>query len=268
MHVLYAVQGRAYMMLAAIAFIIILLNALYGHHIYGSMHEQALNKYSIYVHLQPGWLSHPANIIYDVTLSWNGTVQEDPAVYNTNRVDTVQGRQVVLLYHGFSDCNSSWSPPLYRYAADLARSAIRNIQGLQLNSDPYMPLLPDTPNEAYPDSRQAALVRSGYPQFIPICTTQGDSSFVYTVSVSDPEVAFDVHFVPSSQESLDYFLDDGSFDEYHHDTCGALNRLSYTGSCAGVGPDSGLLIILPDQLRQSLTRVSVSIHETTSIPDA
>lgn len=261
-------RGRTYGMLAAVAIGVILVNTLYGHHVYGFLHDQSLSKYSVYVHLQPGWKSSPANILYDVTVSWDDSVREDASPYNINRVDSQQGRQVVLLYHGFSDCGSSWSPPLYRYAADLTRSTIRNIQGAQLNSDPYAPVLPDEPNTAYPESEQADLVRSGYAQFVPVCTEQEESSFRYAVSVNDPEVAFDVYFVPSAREAADYFKDDGSFEAYGPETCGASNRHSYSGYCGGVGPESGLLIILPDRLEQSLTRVHVSLQEVTSSPGA
>ena len=261
-------RGRTYGLLAAVAIGIILANALYGHHVYEFLHDHSLSRYSVYVHLQPDWKSSPANILYDVTISWDGSVREDSSPYNTNRVDSQQGRQVVLLHHGFSNCESSWSPPLYRYAADLARSTIHNIQGVQLNSDPYAPVLPDEPNTAYPDSEQAALVRSGYAQFVPVCTEQEKSSFRYTVSVNDPEVGFDVYFVPSIQEAADYFTDDGSFEAYPSETCGASNRHSYSGYCGNVGPESGLLIILPDRLKQSLTKVHVSLQEVTSSPGA
>lgn len=261
-------RGRAYCMLAAVAVGIILVNILYGHHVYLFLNDQSLSKYSVYVHLQPGWESSTANILYDVTISWDGPEWEDSAPYNTNTVDSQQGRQVVLLHHGFSDCESSWSPPLYRYAADLVRSAIHKIRGVQLNSDPYAPVLPDEPNTAYTDSEQAELTRSGYTQFIPVCTEQETSSFRYAVSVNDPEVAFDVYFVPSIQEAADYFGNDGSFEAYDSETCGALNRHSYSGYCGNVGPESGLLIILPDLLKQSITKVSVSLQEVTSSPGA
>ena len=257
-----SVKAGTYAVLVAVAFSLILLNALYGHHVYGSPYGQALAKYSVYVHLQPGWDSAPANILYDVTVSWNGSPEEGDA-YNSNHLVTQRGREAVVLQHGFSDCSHGWSPPLYRYGADVLRSHIRHAQGLQLNTDPYVPRLPDIPNGAHSDAVQASLVREGYAQFIPVC---GEGpSFLYSVSVNDPDAAFDVHFVPSIG-ALDEFLRGGEFSSY--DSCGASNRISHTGSCGGTGPDSGLLIILPDTLDQSLTRVSVNIQQATSNPDA
>lgn len=256
------VKAGAYAVLVAVAFSLILLNALYGHHVYGSPYGQALAKYSVYVHLQPGWSSAPANILYDVTVSWNGSPPEGDA-YNSNHLVTQRGREAVVLQHGFSDCSHGWSPPLYRYGADMLRSHIRHAQGLQLNTDPYVPHLPDIHGDIRPDGVHESLMRDGYAQFIPVC---GDGpSFMYSVSVNDQDAPFDVYFVPSAG-ALDEFLRGGAFPP--HDSCGASNRISHTGSCGGAGHDSGLLIILPDTLDQSLTRVSVSIQQSTSSPGA
>lgn len=249
---------RVYLMVIA-AFCIILLNALYGHHLYGSPYGQSLNKYSVYVHLQPGWHSAPANILFDVTVSWNGEPTPDAIPYNNNTVSHIRGKEVVVLQHGFSDCNSSWSPPLYRYGADMLRSLMYNVQGLQLNLDPYVPHLPDKPNTTYTDSEQASLIYHGYAQFIPVCTQDLVSSFTYAVSVNDPNIGIDVHFVPSAQEATDYFLDDNAFEAYD---CSILNRHSHTRYCPDVESGAGLLIILPDRLQQSLTRVVVSLQES------
>ena len=255
-----------YVVVVGVALGLILLNALYGHHIYGSPYQQALDKYSVYVHLQPGWSSSPANILYDVTVSWgHDSIPEDTA-YNTNRVTEQNGRQAVLLYHGFSDCEYGWSPPLYRYGADTLRSLILYAQGMQLNSDPYAPVFPDVPNAGYPDGDQADMVGRGYVQFIPVCTNEDSSAFRYSVSVNDPGMAFDVHFVPSAAEYDNYLA--GSFRAYDGPQCAALNHHSYTGYCSGVGPDSGLLVVLPDTLTKSVTEVQVAIHEVTSIPGA
>lgn len=260
------VDARIWAALVAAAFCMILLNALYGHHVYGSPYGQALTKYSVYVHLQPGWDSAPANILYDVAISWDGSPEEGES-YNSNHVLAQRGREAVVLQHGFSDCSQGWSPPLYRYGADVLRSHIRHAQGLQLNLDPYTPQLPDVPNVSYSDDTQASLVRDGYVQFVPVCGGSYPASFQYAVSVNDPDAAFDVHFVPS-RLALDDYLRGGDFPEYASGSCGAANRISYTGFCDNVGPDSGLLIVLPDILDLSLTKVSVGIRQLTSSPGA
>lgn len=256
-----------FVVLVAAAFAAILLNALYGHLLYGSPHGQALSKYAVYVHLQPPWQSASANILYDVTVSWDGSPAESGAApYNSNKVQSQRGRDLVLLQHGFSDCQVGWSPPLYRYGADLLRSHIGHMAGERLNADPYTPIFADVANTAHADSRQAALVKDGYVQFVPVCTDRDTTSFRYAISVDGREAAFDVHFVPAKQELHDYLAGDGSFEEYAG--CGARNRHSHTGFCGDIGPDSGLLLVLPDNLQGSLIRVSVNLHEVTSSPDA
>ena len=254
------VRSVRYVVAIGAAFCLILLNALYGHHLYGSPYQQSLDKYSVYVHLQPGWRSAPANILYDVTVSWGGDSLPEDAAYNANRVTVQNGREAVLLYHGFSDCRYSWSPPLYRYGIDALRSYALHMQGRQLNVDPYAPLLADVPNAAYSDAEQSDAVRGGYVQFIPVCSSAEPSAFHYSVSVDDPGIAFDVHFVPSERELEAYLA--GSFDGYESPGCWALNRQSYAGHCNGVGPDSGLLVVLPDSLQKSLTEVQVFVRET------
>ena len=72
--------------------------------------------------------------------------------------------------------------------------------------------------------------------------------------------AFDVYFVPSKNEITSYQTSD-SFEFYSQDGCYAKNYHSFSGICENVGKDSGLLIVLPDSLESSLTKVKISIHE-------
>lgn len=245
-----------YVILVVVAFTAILLNALYGHHIYGSPHEQALSKYSIYIHLDSQ--STSANILYDVTISWDGTpLQNDTMQYNSNSVQDIGGRQVVSLRHGFSDCQIGWSPPLYRYGVDLLRSNINYIQGTQLNQEPYTPIFADVEGTAQ-------YIKSvGHVQFIPICTDAESTSFRYSVLT---DALFDVYFVSSEEHLHNYLEHSDEFDAYSG--CHALNRHSHTGFCNNVDPHSGLLIVLLENSEQVLTQVSVNLHEITSNPDA
>lgn len=246
-----------YVILVLVAFTAILLNALYGHYIYGSPHEQALSKYAIYVHLDAQRQSTSANILYDVTVSWDGTpLQNDTTQYNRNSVQDIGGRQVVSLQHGFSDCQIGWSPPLYRYGVDLLRSTINYIQGTQLNQEPYTPIFVDVEGTAQ------GIESEDHVQFIPICTNAESTSFRYSIST---DTLFDVYFVPSERHLNNYLERNGTFDAYSG--CHALNRHSHTGLCNNVGPNSGLLIVLAENPEHTLTRVSVNLHEITSSPD-
>lgn len=247
-------RAIGYVLIVIVAFTAILLNALYGHYVYGSTHEQALSKYAIYIHLDARGTS--ANILYDVTVSWDGTPLHNNTIqYNSNSVQEVGDRQIVSLQHGFSDCQVGWSPPLYRYGVDLLRSTIDYIQGRQLNQEPYTPIFADIKGTAQ------HITPKGHAQFIPICTNAESTSFRYSVST---DVSFDVYFVPSGREAQNYMAHNGTFDAYSG--CHALNRHSYTGFCSNVGPDSGLLIVLLEDPGNALTRISVNLHEITSSP--
>lgn len=251
-------KAITYVILVGIAFTAILSNALYGHYIYGSPHDQALSKYAIYIHLDAQGPNTSANILYDVTISWDGTpIQNDTTQYNSNSVQDIGGRQVVSLQHGFSDCQIGWSPPLYRYGVDWLRSTINYIQGTQLNQEPYTPIFADIQGAAQ------SMESKSHVQFIPICTNAESTSFRYSVST---DTSFDVYFVPSERYLDRYMERDGTFDAYSG--CHALNRQSHTGLCDNVGPNSGIIIALSENPKHVLTRVSVSLHEITSSPDA
>ena len=263
-----------YFVLPSLAFILILSNIFFGHLVSDSIYDQDINKYSIYVHLHEGWASNPGNILFDITNVWNNfTLDDDDAihtedpfdistlqVYNTNQLQYQHDRSYVELKHEFSDCESSWKPVLYRYVVDTLRNKVALAQGTQLHDDPYISVFPTV---KYKDPMATA---SSYAQFIPICTLRGDgsggdTSYEYSISINDPNSWFDVYFVPSSKQ-LDNYLDSDGFYYYPQDGCHATGHQSFHGTCENVGQDSGLLVVIPDTLTQSLTKVQISLHET------
>ena len=149
---------------------------------------------------------------------------------------------------------------MYRYAIDNLRSKIESIQGTQLNDDPYVSIFPNIPNTKYDIEKQREFVKQGYVQFIPICTAHESTSYEYAVSLNDANIAFDVYFVSSKDEIMNY-LNSDSFRFYAQEGCSAQNYHSFSGICENVGKDSGLLIVLPDSFELSLTKVKISLHE-------
>jgi len=254
-----------YFIIPVLVFILILSNAFFGHLIYNSPYDQDINKYSIYVHLQEDWNSSPRNILFDVTNVWSNpnphpeNYSTDPSdvssltQYNSNELQYQHGKSYVELKHEFSNCESSWKPMLYRYAIDILRNKIQFAQGNQLNDDPYISILPNITIENQMES-------SSYAQFIPICTSQEQTSYGYSVSTNDQNLWFHVYFV-SSKEQLDNFLNSENFDYYLDEGCYANFHQSFSGSCKNIGKDSGLLVIIPDLLNQSLTNVKVNLYE-------
>jgi hypothetical protein len=263
-----------YFIIPVIAFALILSNALLGHLIFDSSYDQNINKYSIYVHLQSDWKSSPGNILFDITNVWSNPNPESDTKsfpisssdissltdYNSNQLQYQHQKSFVELQHEFSDCSLNWKPISYRYAIDSLRNKIELIQGTQLNDDPYVSLFPNIQNGKYDIENQIKLVKEGYVQFIPICTVSESTSYEYAVSLNDENIAFDVYFIPSKNEMTNY-LNSDSFRFYTQDGCSAQNYHSFSGICENVGKDSGLLIVLPDNLELALTKVKISIHE-------
>jgi hypothetical protein len=262
-----------YFIIPIIAFALILSNVLLGNLIFDFFYDQNINKYSIYIHLQSDWKSSPENILFDITNVWSNLNLESDAKsfaitpdifiltdYNSNQLQYQHQKSFVELQHEFSDCSLNWKPISYRYAIDSIRNKIELIQGTQLNDDPYVSLFPNIQNQKYDIENQRDFVKEGYVQFIPICTVHESTSYEYAISLNDGNVAFDIYFIPSKNEMTNY-LNSDSFRFYTQDGYSAQNYHSFSGICENVGKDSGLLIVLPDNLELALTKVKISIHE-------
>ncbi len=266
-------KKKLYIIIPITVFSISLINAFFGHLIFDFGSEQEINKYSIYVHLQPEWQSYPRNIIFDVTTVWTNpeTNPNDPyyepeldiqlkTEYNVNEVQYINEKSFVELKHEFSDCKNEWKPILYRRAVDTIRSQFNHLMGLQVNSDPYIVVYPKIMNEEYSVSEQETKLESGYSQFISICTAKDVTSYDYSVKINDEKLGFDVYFIPSIKE-IDNYRQNANFNYYKNDGCSGKNFQIYSGSCDNVEKNSGLLIIVPDELHNSLTKISVNLHE-------
>ena len=266
-------KKKFYVIIPIIAISIIFINAFFGHLIFDFGSEQDINKYSIYIHLQPEWKSYPRNIIFDVTTVWtnpesstnNPFFDSDIDVrlkteYNINELQYVSDKPYVELKHEFSDCKNEWKPILYRRWIDTVRSQFSNLFGSQLNSDPYVAVYPKISNNEYDLSEQKTKLGSGYSHFIPICTSKEVTSYDYSVKINDKKLGFDVYFVPSIEE-VDNYLQNTNFNYYQKDDCFGNNLQSFSGSCDNVKKNSGLLIIVPDELHIPVTKIAVNLHE-------
>ena len=260
-------MNKMFLMLPIVAFVILILNGFFGHLLFTSTYDQDINKYSIYVHFQEEWDSYPVNILFDVTNVWSnpdidsGTYSTDYSGvadfdnYNFNNLQYQNNRGYVELKHQFSDCNSSWKPMSYRYAIDTVRNQIELIQGNELNDDPYISLFPNIKSENSDTSEF-------YAQFIPICTDKNTTSYEYSISIDDETSWMDVYFVDSKKQ-FENFMTSQNFNFYADDGCFGKNYQSFSGICKNIDQESGLLIIIPDNLSRSLTKIKVNMHETT-----
>ncbi len=250
-----------YLTIPAAAFSLVLLNALFGHLLFESDAEQVANKYSIYVHLQPEWKSHPRNIIFDVTNSWfrQGAQEDGGPTYNANRLLYVDGKPFVELRHDFSECRGEWTPILYRRVIDAVRHEIEYVQGSQLSADPSISIYPDVANPGYGQAAQEQKTREGFAQFIPICTSAANTTYDYSIKTDGEGIGMDVYFVPSEQGRDDYYTQD--FEHYAGPGCTAKNKHSFSGQCSGLAAGSGLLVVIPDELKAGVTKITVNLYE-------
>lgn len=300
-------RGILYAVIPAIVLGLVVANAFYGHVLFGYAYDHAINKYSVYVHLQPGWESHPGNILFDVTNVWSGHAADatgsgesgavaylpgsmDPddisslTSYNRNQLQYQKSKPYVELRHEFSGCETQWRPIPYRYAADALRSWSEVASGVQIGGsggeeaghvepafaeagagDPYVMVFPNAPNAAYGPDAQYELAQDGYAQLIPVCMASGagQSTYDYAIMVNDSDIGFDAYFVRSVEDAAAHVSSGGSGIPafYERPGCHVTNHNSFAGTCHGVEHGSGLLIIVPDMLDLSLTKVRVGLYE-------
>ena len=256
-----------YAILPAAAILLILLNALYGHTLLASASENVINKYDIYVHLQPEWKSYQKNILFEITNSWykadssETKLDKNSIDHNFNQLQHLGDKSFVELKHSFSSCQDEWQPILYRKVVDTVRHEIEFVQGKQLSSDPEISVYPDIENPSYDVEDQLLMIKNGFSQFIPICTSKEITSYDYSIKTDSTDVGFDVYFVSSIDEQNDFHDSEGSFDFYTTESCYGQNKKSYSGTCHKVGKNSGLLIVIPDALEKPLTKISVTLKE-------
>lgn len=214
-----------------------------------------VNEYSNYVHFQPEWESYPRNLIVDVSTSWQRHIipGEEQDISNPgakerqNTLHYVNGKPLVLVQYDYLECQSQW----FHYAKT-------GIDYLGSQFDMFE--AKSIPNISYSDELQQQKLENGFAQFVPICTSQENTNYEYTVKINDSSIGFDVYFVPSYIQQWNYFFYPEQFEHYTDDGCFANNYQKFTGIC-NVSNHAGLLIIIPDELTRPMTKISVNLTE-------
>ncbi|WKT57437.1 hypothetical protein QVH35_08560 [Candidatus Nitrosotenuis chungbukensis] len=233
------------------------------------LQQQAINKQSVYVHLLQDWRSHPGNIVYDITNVWSQTKEqtlrpearlEMAKETSVDEVRSVHGKSYILVQHDNTDCHDVWEPHYARFGADVIRHQIEYLAGKQKSPDPnitmYTPVKSKQGDKEHEDE-----LKTGFSQFIPICTSKDAASFDYSVRINDESVGFDVYFVPSISEQVNYDEQNAKFKHYGGMGCFGKNYVSFSGTCENVDENSGLLIVVPDTLSLPLTKLDVYLYE-------
>jgi hypothetical protein len=232
------------------------------------LQQHAVNKQSVYVHLQKEWKSYPANIVYDITNVWSKTNTDPPTTEarleiakqtNVDQIRYTHNKSYILVQHDNTDCRDVWVPHYARFGADVIRHQIEYVSGLQKSPDPNITLYTSI-HSKQDDSTHKSQMISGYSQFIPACTEKNSTTFDYSLRINDDSIGFDVYFVSSIEEQANYD-DNGVFRHYDDGQCFGTNYSSFSGTCYGVSKGSGLLVVIPDNLSLPLTKVDVWLYE-------
>ena len=227
------------------------------------------NKYYNYVHLQPEWDSYPLNILFDVTSKWNKVdVSDDSsnpkyekphqgAQQRTNQLQYLEGKSYLEVKYDYIDCSYQWIH-YARYGTDMVVSHMDYLTGKQTDSDNFasFSMIRGSEKDDAFESKRGKV----YSQFIPICTSKDQTSFDYGVRIDDRELDFDVYFVPSVYERYNFHYNQTEFTHYDDEGCFGKNYQSFSGTCS-TAKEGGLLIVIPDELQRSLTKVTVKLNE-------
>ncbi|MFN3654849.1 MAG: hypothetical protein ACK4TO_05930 [Candidatus Nitrosotenuis sp.] len=230
------------------------------------LQQQAINKQSMYVHLQQEWKSYPRNIVYDITNVWSQTENRQLSTQarlqitkesNVDELRYVHGKSYILVQHDNTNCHDVWEPHYARFGADVIRHQIEYLTGLQQSPDPNITMYTPIPSKQDQKEHESQ-IKTGYSQFIPICTDKMTATFDYAVRINDDTIGFDVYFVPSPKEQKNY--DEGK-DFTFYEGCYGINYASFSGTCNNVSREAGLLIVVPDNLSVPLTKFDVWLYE-------
>jgi len=113
------------------------------------LQQQAINKQSVYVHLQQDWHSYPGNIVYDITNVWSQARGEQLSSQarlqmakdtNVDELRSVHGKSYILVQHDNTNCHDMWEPHYARFGADVIRHQVEYLSGLQTSPDPNINL--------------------------------------------------------------------------------------------------------------------------------
>lgn len=249
--------------------ILVIVGAAVSYYIISAfiLQQQSINKQSIYVHLQPEWQSYPANLVFDITNVWAADQNEPLDTQNrlqlakengANQIGYVHNKSYIVAQHDNTNCRDKWEPHYARFGADVIRHHVEYLAGLQQSPDPHVNMF--TLKKSKQDAAEHQLqIKSGYLQFIPICTKKQIVDIDYSIRISDDAVGFDVYFVPSAEEQKNYDAGSNSFTYY--EGCSGLNYASFSGTCHNVSKNSGLLVVIPDNLRTPLTKLEIWFYE-------
>lgn len=174
--------------------------------------------------------------------------------------------KVVQVGLGDSNCGGNWQPFSSNYDTQITEHEIGHFLGFQHTTNPNdLMYVGPLSNYGYGTIVWTKNLDTGYVWFVPICTTKSVTSFAYSISFSRQDDAFDVYFVPSSDE-YNKFVNNQQFQYYQGNGCSGTNWVSYNGLCQGVAQGSGLLIVTHGHLLiNHLVTITAELTEQSTL---
>ncbi|MBI3842379.1 MAG: matrixin family metalloprotease [Thaumarchaeota archaeon] len=238
--------------------------------------KNGMKNYYVYVEPLPDWAKNAENSVDDAINYWESTTGVTFHKVDTPERATVTVKWVkefseksdgytinqrfVEIGIGKSHCDGKWQSYDSNSITLLMEHEFGHVLGLEHSSDPSNIMYPIIPHAKYSVVDKEYSLGPNNAIFINGCTLNDATTYDYQVSIGDSHHGFDVFFVPSKGE-YDKYVKGQKFQYYSAGDCFAINHLLAVGTCYGVTNTAGLLIITPEELDQTPTKIKVKIQE-------
>ena len=254
---------------------------------YTVTYPTSLENTTWYYHVEsyPEWFPESRQVVENAVEFWESSIPGINFINNPNCIPTMYQNNCIQIDFvkdfarehvgqavdgwyiqvgmGDSNCGGTWNPYSVSYASTIAAHEIGHTLGLTHVNDSQNIMYPTALNTQYGIIEYTTTLTTGYAHFSPVCTVKPVTSYNWHVSSDDPTYGFDTYFVPSSDE-FDKWIDGENFSYYQGSGCKKINMLSVSATCANVGYESGLLVVMGDQVSAPLTEVTIMLEETSS----
>ena len=260
---------------------IVLVFAVFSLFIFAAPYVYAEDVY-IQIDELPSWADYAANVMYESTQAWQNAnpgltfykvelhSDADFAVqwvkeFGVEHVGYAYGNQFIEVGLGDSNCGNQWNPYSERYISHIMKHEIGHIFGFEHDeNDPDSIMYPIALNLEYGLVEEEYRLTEGYGQFVPFCTIKDVTSYEFSISTTDEIFGFEYYIVPSYAE-FEKWVEGESFQYYSDSDCFGEGYLGFSGTCEGVSKNSGIIVIMDQELTTPLETITVQKLENPDI---